>query len=224
MAEWTEISATARKHVGKGAARAIRREGRVPAVIYGDKQPPLPVSLEHSELWMQVRTGQFMNTIFTIKVDGEATRVIPRDLQMDPVRDFPVHVDFLRLGVGARITVEVPVHFLNEEELPGLKRGGVLNIVRHTIELRCLAEAIPEGLDGDLTGLDIGDTLHASAIKLPDDVELTITDRDFTVATIAGRMAEIVEEEEEGVEGEEGEEGVEGEEGEEGEEEEGGED
>jgi large subunit ribosomal protein L25 len=132
-------------------------------------------------------------------------------------------VDFLRLGEGATVTVEVPVQFLNEEESPGLKRGGVLNIVRHTIELKCLAEAIPEGLDADLTGLDIGDSLHVSSITFPDGVELTIADRDFTVATIVGRMAEIVEEveeEEEDLEGEELEgeegEGVEGE-GEEGE-------
>lgn len=216
MAEWTEISAMARERLGKGAGRAIRREGRVPAVVYGDKKPPMPISIEQKELWQQVRTGQFLNTIYMVNVDGETTRVIPRDVQMDPVRDYPIHVDFLRLGEGARIAVEVPVHFLNEEASPGLKRGGVLNIVRHAIELRCLAEAIPEFLEGDLSGLDIGDTLHVSAIPLPEDTELTITDRDFTVATIAGRMAEIVEEEE-------GEEGVEGEaeEAEEGEEEEG---
>ncbi len=212
MAEWTEISAAGRQSGGKGAARAVRREGRIPGVIYGDKKPPVPISLEQKELWQQVRTGQFLNTIYLISVDGDATRVIPRDVQMDPVRDFPVHVDFLRLGEGARIAVEVPVNFINDEESPGLKRGGVLNIVRHTIELRCLAEAIPEQLTADLTGLDIGDSLHVSAISFPEDVELTITDRDFTVATIAGRMAEIVEEvEEEALEGEEGEEGVEGE-------------
>ena len=223
MAEWTEISATARERVGKGTARATRREGRVPAVIYGDKQPPQPISLEHKELWQHVRTGQFLNTIYMINVGGNATRVIPRDIQMDPVRDFPLHVDFLRLGEGARIAVEVPVSFINDEESPGLKRGGVLNIVRHTVELRCLAEAIPENLEADLTGLDIGDSLHVSAISLPEDVELTITDRDFTILTIAGRMAEETVEEEEGLEGEEGEE-VEGEEAEGEEAEEGGED
>lgn len=222
MAEWTELGATVRERAGKGTARATRREGRVPAVVYGDKKPPLPISLDYNELWMHVRTGQFLSTIFEIKVNGETTRAIPRDVQMDPVRDTPLHVDFLRLGAGARIAVEVPVHFINDEESPGLKRGGVLNIVRHEIELRCLAEAIPEYLEADLTGLDIGDTLHVSAIKLPPDVELTITDRDFTVATIAGRMAEIVDEdEEEGEEAEEGEEGEEEGEGEDGEEESG---
>lgn len=207
MADMIEMSAKMRERVGKGTARAIRREDRVPAVIYGDKQPPLPISMDHNELWMQIRTGQFLSTIYTLNVDGEKTRVIPRDLQMDRVRDFPIHVDFLRLGKNARIAVEVPVHFINEEEAPGLKRGGALNIVRHAVELRCLAESIPEYLEADLTGYDIGDSLHVSAIKLPENVELTITDRDFTIATIAGRMAETVdEEEEEGAEAEEGEE------------------
>lgn len=223
MADWTELGATVRERVGKGTARAIRRQDRVPAVIYGDKKPPQSISLDHNELWMQIRTGHFLSTIYMINVDGESTRVIPRDVQMDRVRDFPIHVDFLRLGKGARIAVEVAVHFINEEESPGLKRGGVLNIVRHAVELRCLAESIPEFLEADLTGYDIGDTLHVSSIKLPEDVELTITDRDFTIATIAGRMAEIVEDEEEGEEGEDSEEGEE-DEGEEGEEDEGGDD
>lgn len=214
MAEVIEIKAAARDAGGKGAARTLRREGRVPAVIYGDNTDPQNVSVDDKELWQQVRTGQFLNTIYMLDIDGKPQRVIPRDIQLDPVRDLPVHVDFLRLGAGAKVTVEIPVHFLNEEQAPGLKRGGVLNIVRHTIELRCVAESIPEFLEADLSGFDIGDSLHISAIKLPEGVELTIADRDFTVATIVGRMAEIVEDED--VEGEEGEEG-EGEEGEEGE-------
>lgn len=196
MAEWTEISAAARQDIGKGAVGRLRKQGRVPGVIYGDKQPPAPISFDHTELWLHIRTGQFLNTIFTVNVDGGSIRAIPRDVQMDPVRDFPLHVDFLRLGEGARINVEVPVHFINDEESPGLKRGGVLNIVRHAIEVRCVAESIPEFLEADLTGLDIGDTIHASAIPLPENVALTVTDRDFTVATIAGRMAEIREDEE----------------------------
>lgn len=212
MAEVSEIKAASRDQMGKGSSRAMRREGRVPCIIYGDKDEPQAITVDDKELWMHVRKGQFLNTIYMLDVDGKPQRVIPRDIQLHPVRDVPLHVDFLRLGEGATVTVEVPVHFLNEEESPGLKRGGVLNIVRHTIELRCLAEAIPEGLTADLTGLDIGDSLHVSAISLPDSVELTIADRDFTVATIVGRMAEIVEEvvEEEGLEGEE----LEGEEGE----------
>lgn len=213
MAEWIEMSATARERVGKGTARAARRQGFVPAVIYGDNKPPVSILVERRELWRYISTGQFLNTLFAIKIDGSAARVIPRDVQLDPVRDFPMHVDFLRLGAGARISVEIPVNFINDEESPGLKRGGVLNIVRHTIELRCLAEAIPENLEADLTGLDIGDTLHVSAISLPEDVELTVTDRDFTVATIVGQMTEEAEEEEEGEEAED-EEAAEAEEGE----------
>jgi large subunit ribosomal protein L25 len=214
MAEISEIKAAARDQTGKGAARAIRREGRIPAIIYGDKSDPQQISLDNKELWMQVRKGQFLNTIYMLDVDGTSERVIPRDIQMHPVSDVPIHVDFLRLGKDAKVTVEVPVNFLNEEDSPGLKRGGVMNVVRHTIELRCVAEAIPERLDADLAGLDIGDSLHVSSITLPEGVELTISDRDFTVVTIVGRMAEIVEEDElEGIEDEE----LEGEEGEEGE-------
>jgi large subunit ribosomal protein L25 len=204
MAEISEIKAAARDQVGKGAARAIRREGRIPAIIYGDKSDPQQISVDDKELWMQVRKGQFLNTIYMLDVDGNSERVIPREIQMHPVSDVPIHVDFLRLGKDAKVTVEVPVQFLNEEDSPGLKRGGVMNIVRHTIELRCVAEAIPERLDADLAGLDIGDSLHVSSITLPEGVELTISDRDFTVVTIVGRMAEIVEEEElEGIEDEE---------------------
>ncbi|MDA7946971.1 MAG: 50S ribosomal protein L25/general stress protein Ctc [Hyphomicrobiaceae bacterium] len=211
MAEVSEIKATARVGSGKGASRAARREGRIPGIIYGDKSDPEAVTLDSKEFWQFARTPQFLNTIYTLDVDGKPQRVIPRDVQLDPVRDVPLHVDFLRLGKGAKVTVEVPVQFLNEEESPGLKRGGVLNIVRHAIELRCVAESIPEHLEASLEGLDIGDSLHVSAIKFPEGVELTISDRDFTVATIVGRMAEIVEEDE--MEGEEGEE-LEGEEGE----------
>ena len=210
MAEISEIKAAARDQIGKGAARTIRREGRIPAIIYGDASDPQRISLDDKELWMHVRHGQFLNTIYMLDVDGKSERVIPRDIQMHPVSDVPIHVDFLRLGKGAKVTVEVPVQFLNEEESPGLKRGGVLNIVRHTIELRCVAEAIPDRLDADLTGLDIGDSLHVSSITFPEGVELTIADRDFTIVTVVGRMAEIVEEvEEEAEEGEAEEEGEE---------------
>ncbi|GBE43394.1 MAG TPA: 50S ribosomal protein L25/general stress protein Ctc [Rhizobiales bacterium] len=216
MAEISQIKAAMRDQTGKGAARAARREGRIPAIIYGDNTDPQTVSVDDKELRLLVRTGQFLNTIFMLDVEGEQTRVIPREFQLHPVRDVPLHVDFMRLGKGAKVTVEVPMQFLNEEESPGLKRGGVLNIVRHTIELRCLAEAIPERLDADLTGLDIGDSLHVSSIKFPEGVELTIADRDFTIVNVVGRMAEIVDEveEEEDLEGEELEEGEEGAEGE----------
>jgi large subunit ribosomal protein L25 len=185
MADIIELDAAVRERVGKGAAREARRQGRVPAVIYGDKKNPEPISLEYKTVFMQVQTGNFLNTLYMINVDGNKTRVIPRDVQFDPVRDFPMHVDFLRLSKGASITIEVTVNFINEEECPGLKAGGVLNVVRYAVEVTCPAEAIPENFEADLTGLELGDSIHISAITLPDGVVPTITDRDFTVATIA---------------------------------------
>lgn len=214
MVEFTELKAETRERTGKGGSREMRRQQRVPAIVYGDTKSPQNVSLDYTELWKQVKTGSFLSTVFTLDVGGEKTRVIPKELQVDPVKDFPIHVDFLRLGEGASITVEVPVTFTNEEASPGLKRGGVLNVVRHTIEIRCPADAIPEIIEADIGELDIGDSLHISAISLPDNVEPTITDRDFTIVTVAGRMAETVDDEDEGeaVEGEEGAEDAEGEE------------
>jgi len=185
MADIIELEAAVRERVGKGAAREARRQGRVPAVIYGDKKDPEPISLEYKTVNMQVQTGNFLNTLYMINVGGSKTRVIPRDVQFDPVRDFPMHVDFLRLAKGATITIEVTVNFINEEECPGLKLGGVLNVVRYAVEVTCPAESIPEQFDADLTGLELGDSIHISALTLPDGVEPTITDRDFTVATIA---------------------------------------
>ncbi|MGD9868839.1 MAG: 50S ribosomal protein L25/general stress protein Ctc [Hyphomicrobiales bacterium] len=193
MADIAEIKASVRERGGKGTARRIRMEGRVPGVVYGDKKAPEMVTLEQKDVWMHMRTGHFTSTIYTLNVDGKSIRVIPRDVQLDPVRDFPVHVDFLRLGAGARVTVDVPMHFLNEEKSPGLKRGGVLNIVRHEIELRCEADKIPHRLEADLAEMEIGDSLHISKVPLPEGVELTIKDRDFTIATIVGRMAEEAE-------------------------------
>lgn len=185
MSNVVELKATARDRVGKGAAREARRQGLVPAVIYGDKKSPDPIALNYHELSLLVGHRRFMTTIFEIDVNGNKTRAIPRDVQFDPVRDFPVHVDFLRLGENARIAVDVPVRFLNDAASPGIKRGGVLNIVRHEIELSCPADSIPDHLDVDLTGLDIGDSVHISAVTLPEGAKPTITDRDFTVATIA---------------------------------------
>lgn len=197
MSNVVELKATARERVGKGAARATRRAGLIPAVIYGDKQAPSAIAVERRELDKLLKTGNFLTTLFSVEVGGEKTRVIPRDVQFDPVRDFPVHIDFLRLGEHTRLDVAVAVHFINEEESPGIKRGGVLNIVRHEVELSCLADQIPEELVADLTGLDIGDSIHISAISLPEGVTPTITDRDFTVATIAAPAALKSEEEEE---------------------------
>lgn len=211
MADIIDLNATARDRAGKGAARATRREGRVPAVIYGDKKPPEPISVSRHEIDQLLKTGHFSTTLFSIDVDGTKTRVIPRDVQLDPVRDFPIHVDFLRLGKGARIAVEVQVNFVNEDDSPGLTRGGVLNVVRYAVELDCPADAIPDALEADLTGLDLGDSLHISSIALPEGVKPTITDRDFTVATIAS-PAGLTAEEEAGEEGDEEMEGVEDEE------------
>lgn len=185
MAKTIQLAATARDRAGKGAARATRREGRIPAVIYGDKKEPQLISLSYRELWPHVQTGRFLSTLVDVTVDGKAVRAIPRDIQLDPVRDHVIHVDFLRLGAGARIAVDVPVHFRNQEASPGIKRGGVLNIVRHEVELYCPAESIPEELIVDLAGLDIGDSIHISHIRLPEGTQPTITGRDFTVATIA---------------------------------------
>ena len=186
MAQLTELKAEVRDRVGKGAARAVRRQDRIPAVIYGDKKPPISISLPQREMTQRLHAGGFLTHIATIDVDGEKIRVIPRDYQLDPVRDHLVHVDFLRVGEGARLTLEIPVHFMNEHASPGIKRGGALNIVRHTIELRVPVDAIPEAIEVDLTDLDIGDSLHISAVTLPEGVTPTITDRDFTIATIAG--------------------------------------
>jgi large subunit ribosomal protein L25 len=190
MAEAIELKAWARGRSGKGGARATRREGRIPGILYGDKKEPEAIAVDYRAISLQMHTGHFQSTIFTLDVDGKKTRVIPRGVQLDPIRDFPIHVDFMRVGKDALVTVEVPVRFLNEAASPGLKRGGVLNIVRHDIPVRCPADAIPDHFDVDLTGLEIGDSVHISAIVLPKGVRPTITERDFTVATIVGRSAE----------------------------------
>lgn len=179
------LKAEARDRVGKGASRALRREGRVPAVIYGDNKSPLAITVAYNETMKRIQQGGFLSHIIEIDVAGEKHRVIPRDYQLEPVRDFLVHIDFLRVSKSSVISVEVPVHFINEEASPGLRRGGVLNVVRHTVELNCPADSIPEALELDLTGVETGDSLHISAVKLPKGVKPTITDRDFTIATIA---------------------------------------
>ncbi len=206
-----ELKAERREKVGKGAARELRRNGLVPAVIYGDKKDPLPIALSRKEVTLRLHGGGFMTTLATIEVDGQKHQVLPKDYQADPVRDFITHVDFLRIGKGTRVVVEIPVHFLNEEDCPGLKRGGVLNVVRHEVEVECPATAIPDAFEIDIAGLDIGDSIHISHVKLPDGVTPTITDRDFTIATIAGSSAMKSEEgeadDEEGAEEEAEEEG-----------------
>ena len=163
----TELKATARPRAGKGAARQARREGKVPGVIYGDGQPPETVALDYADLWKQVIKGHFTSTVFEVNVEGKKSRVIPRDLQVDPVKDQPIHVDFMRIGKDGRIRVEVPVRFVNEALSPGLKRGGVLNIVRHDVEVICPYDHIPAFFEVDLTGLEIGRSIHISAVTLP---------------------------------------------------------
>jgi large subunit ribosomal protein L25 len=189
MAELIELKATAREGTGKGANRALRAQKMVPGVVYGGGQDAKNVAVEYKILWLHHQTGHFLSTVYMLDLDGKKERVIPREVQVDPVRDFPIHVDFMRISKTSRIDVEVPVHFINEEASPGLKRGGVLNIVLHEIELTCPADAIPENIPVDLTGLNIGDAVHISAITLPKGIAPTITDRDFTIATIVGAAA-----------------------------------
>lgn len=184
MAQATELKAQARSGVGKGAARALRRQGFVPAVIYGEKQPPLTVSITYKDAMKRIYDGGFLSHVITLDVDGEKHRVIPRDYQLDPVKDKALHVDFLRVGANTTLDVQVHVTFINEEQSPGLKRGGTLNIVRHTVEVSAPANAIPEEIVVDLAGTDIGDSIHISSVSLPQGVTPTVTDRDFTIATV----------------------------------------
>ena len=184
MTQIIPLSAEARDRAGKGTARQTRRSGRVPAVIYGAKLPPVMISLEYFAFTRILHKPGFFTHLFDITVDGAVHRVLPRDLQLDPVSDRPLHVDFLRVTDETRITVEVPVEFVGQEKSQGLKRGGMLNIVRHEVELECSAANIPEHITIDVSSYDVGDSIHISAVKLPEGAKTTI-DRDFTVATIA---------------------------------------
>jgi large subunit ribosomal protein L25 len=178
-----ELKATARPKGGKGAARATRRDGRVPGVIYGDHKPPLPISVDHAELKQRILAGRFLTTIYDLEVDGTKHRVIPRDYQLDTVRDVPIHVDFLRLGEGAKIRVRIPIHIRNADLSPGVKRGGAVNIVTHTVEVMCPADEIPEAFDVDVSGLEINYSRHLSDIKLPPNVR-PLVHGDVTLVTI----------------------------------------
>ena len=175
MAQASTMGVELRERAGKGAARATRNSGRVPAVIYGNKKDPVMISLDPVELTQQLKGPGFFSRVFELDAAGEAHRVLARDLQLHPVTDRPMHVDFMRFGPKTRLNIDVDVVFINEEESPGLKGGGVLNIVRHTIELKCSPDHIPESLTIDLTGLEVGDSVHASSLDLPGDVELIIT-------------------------------------------------
>ena len=185
MAEIETLDASLRPVGGKGSARAARRDGKVPAVVYGNNEDPIMVNVDRRALEQQLHVSGFFIRLIDMKLDGKAHRVLPRDVQFHPVSDAPLHVDFLRFSADRRIAVSVPVRFANEEESPGLKRGGVLNVVRFEVEVSCTADNIPQAFQIDLTGREIGDSLHASMITLPEGVNFTITDRDFTIATVA---------------------------------------
>ena len=198
MSDALTLPAETREQAGKGASRALRREGRVPAVIYGGGKSPRPIHVESKELVRQLMTGHFMNSIVMIDVDGKKVRTLPKDVAFHPVSDRPIHADFLRLSKDAKIEVEIPVHFINQEESPGLKKGGVLNVVRHELELICESDKIPDEIEIDVTGLEVGDSIHFSEITLPEGSVSQITDRDFTIATVIASRAVIEEDEEDG--------------------------
>ncbi len=197
MSDIVKMSVEARPGVGKGAARAARRAGMVPGVIYGDKKEPVSIQLKGNELLKTLNNGGFYQTIFDIDVAGEQHRVIPKDIQKNKLNGLPIHVDFMRLTKGAKIVLEIPVTFLNEETCIGLKAGGTLNVVRYAVELSVLPDNIPESIEIDLASFDVGDSVHISAAVLPEGAEPTITDRDFTVATIIAPGGASEEEEEE---------------------------
>ncbi|MFL6745715.1 MAG: 50S ribosomal protein L25/general stress protein Ctc [Sphingomicrobium sp.] len=218
MSEQLTLPAEARDRAGKGASRALRREGRVPAVVYGEKKEPLSVHVEEKLLSKMLSTGHFMNSVVMIDFQGKAHRTLPKAVDFHPVSSRPIHVDFLRIGEHTKVHVAVPVRFDNDEESPGLKRGGVLNVVQHELEIECDAAHIPNEIHIDLTGLEIGDSIHISQVKLPDGVVPWNDEEDFTVATIVSPSAMKAEEEETApagevptVEGEEGEAGEGGE-------------
>ena len=189
MSEQLTLSAETRERAGKGASRAMRREGRVPAVVYGNKEEPLAIHVEEKALMKALSGGHFMNSVVMIDVGGTTARTLPKDVQFHPVSDRPLHVDFLRISEHATVTVAVPIRFTGEEQSRGLKRGGVLNAVRHELELVCDAAEIPDDIIIDLTGYDVGDSIHISAVTLPGSTKSAIEDRDFTIATVVAPSA-----------------------------------
>src|SRR5690348_5997401 len=189
MPEITTLRAEPRARAGKGAARATRRMGRVPGIIYGDNQEPVLISLEPRELSRALANRGFFATLVDVKVGDAVHRTLPRDVQYHPATDAPQHIDFMRVGGHARVTVTVPVVFTNPEMSPGIRRGGILNIVRHGIELSCPVDTIPDQLVVELNGLEIGDSIHISRVIIPEGCRPMITERDFTIASIAASSA-----------------------------------
>ena len=190
MSDTLTLSASKRDRAGKGSARAARRNGEIPAVIYGDRKEPLSITINANEFRKLINQPGILSQLLNITVDGSENSVLTRDIQFHPVTDVPLHADFLRVSKGAKIAVMVAVEFINEDKSQGLKTGGILNVVRHEVELECPANAIPENIVVDLDGTNVGDSIHISAIALPDGVTPTIIDRDFTVATIAAPASE----------------------------------
>jgi large subunit ribosomal protein L25 len=184
MSDTLHLPAETRERAGKGASRALRREGRTPAVIYGGNEAPVAIHVEEKLLRKQLGTGHFFNSVVEIELGGAVLRTLPKDVAFHPVSDRPLHADFLRLSADAKVHVAVPVIFANEDKSPGLKRGGVLNIVRHELELVCEADKIPDDVVIDVAGFDVGDSIHISHVTLPAGSTSAITDRDFTIATI----------------------------------------
>ena len=207
MSEVESINAKLRENKGKGVARALRREGRTPAIVYGEGIEPIAISLDYRELNSHMRKSGFTNRLCNIIIDKKNLSVLPQAIEKNPVTEMVEHIDFLKVGDKTKVTVEVPVIFINESESPGLKRGGVLNVVRHSVEVSCPVQKIPEKFEFDLTGLEVGDSVHISAINLEEGVLTTISDRDFTVASLVAPSAlvsatadEETSEEEEGEE------------------------
>jgi large subunit ribosomal protein L25 len=189
MSDQLTLSAETRERAGKGASRALRNSGRTPAVLYGNNEEPTVVHVEEKALVKALHTGHFMNSVVMVEIGGKSVRTLPKDVSFHPVTERPMHVDFLRISEHATVTVQVPVNFTNEEKSPGIKRGGVLNVVRHELELVCDAALIPDDIEISLAGFDVGDSIHISAVTLPAGSTSAITDRDFTIATIVAPSA-----------------------------------
>ncbi|MEM9938529.1 MAG: 50S ribosomal protein L25/general stress protein Ctc [Pseudomonadota bacterium] len=198
MSQQITFNVDVRERIGKGGAREARRNGFVPGVLYGGGEDPVAINLRLNEVIKAINTGQFLSSTATLIHDGSKQLVIPQAIQMHPVTDKPEHVDLFRVKKNQVITVEVTVNFINEDDSPGLKKGAALNVVRHAVELNVRADSIPDSLEADLTGLDIGDNVKISDISLPDGAEPSITDRDFTIASIVGRGIASEETEDEG--------------------------
>ena len=200
MAKENKLSIEIRDSTGKSAVKKIIAAGKIPSVLYGLKEKPLTISINRRTVQKELKAGGFLTKIFSLDMDGKVSLAIPRDVQFHPISDLPVHVDFLRLGADSKVLVDIPTIFINHELSPGLKKGGVLNIVRRTVQINCPANNIPEEIVFDLEGLEIGDAIHISATKLPEGAEPTITDRDFTIGTVAAPT--VVKEPEAAAEGE----------------------